>query len=118
MSVKNTSGICPAGYRVLVKPDPVEERTAGGIVIPETSREEHSRAQATGRLVACGEWAWKDWRAPWAKAGDRVLYSKYSGVHMRGEDGQLYRLLNDEAITAVISETLDLSEFAKREKVK
>ena len=118
MSETNQSGIYPVGYRVLVKPDPVEEKTAGGIVIPETMREEHDRAQATGRLVAIGEWAWKDWQRRWASVGDRVLYSKYSGTHMIGDDGQVYRLLNDEAIVAKVSETLDLSEFAKREKFK
>lgn len=117
-SSPNTSGIFPVGYRVLVKPDPLEEKTAGGIIIAEPIREQHDRAQATGRLVAVGAFAWKEWPAGWAKPGDRVLFDKYGGTHMTGEDGELYRLLNDQQVTAIVSEKVNLSDFRKREQYK
>ena len=116
MSVTNPSGIYPAGYRVLVKPDPLEETTKGGIVIPATHREDHDRAQTTGRVVALGEFAFREWPRKWASVGDRVLFSKYGGVHLTGVDGQLYRMLNDEQIVATVRDQLDLSETATREK--
>ena len=117
MSEKNPSGITPVGYRVLVKPDALEKTTRGGIVIPETSREGHDRAQATGRVVAFGEFAYKEWPRRWVSTGDRVLFSKYGGTHLTGEDGELYRMLNDEQIVAKVSDSLDLSEVASRERV-
>ena len=114
----NRSGIEPVGYRVLVKPDVLKETTPGGIVIPESLKEGHSMAQMTGRIVALGEFAWKEWPVRWAAVGDRVSFSKFGGIHMYGEDGELYRLLNDEQITAKVSDQLDLSEFKKREQFK
>jgi chaperonin GroES len=116
MSETNLSGIYPVGYRVLVKPDPIEQKTAGGIVIPDSLKEGHDRAQATGQVIALGEFAFKEWPRHWASVGDRVLFAKYGGIHMIGEDGESYRLLNDEQITAKISDELNLSEFAQREK--
>jgi chaperonin GroES len=116
MSVTNTSEIYPVGYRVLVKPDPIKEMTEGGILIPENQREDHTRAQATGIIVACGEFSYQDWPRHWVKAGDRVLYSKHAGTHLTGADGEHYRLLNDEQITCIIGPNIDLSDFGTREK--
>ena len=118
MSAMNLSGITPVGYRVLVKPDALEEKTKGGIVIPTTMRDDHDRAQATGTVVALGEFAFKEWPVNWALTGDRVLFSKYGGIHLTGADGELYRLLNDEQITAKVSDKVDLSDVASRERFK
>lgn len=110
----NTSGIVPLGYRVLVKPDPIERKTQGGIVLPETAAEQHDRAQQTGRLVACGPEAWKDYAAPWAVPGDRVLYARHGGVHLTGADGATYRMLNDEQITAKVDDAVNLTDLMSR----
>jgi chaperonin GroES len=115
MSVKNQSGIQPLGYRVLVRPDALEEKTKGGIVIAQTIKETHDRAQQTGILVAVGEGAWRDYAKPWAEVGQRVMFAKYGGAHLTGADGVLYRLLNDEQITATVADNVSLSEFAGRE---
>ncbi len=112
---KNLSGITPLGYRVLVRPDALEEKTKGGIVIPLTERDKYDRAQQTGTLVVCGDAAWKDYAEPWAKAGDRVMFARYGGAHMTGADGVLYRLLNDEQITARVADGVSLGELAGRE---
>ncbi|MBM3802795.1 MAG: co-chaperone GroES [Acidimicrobiia bacterium] len=112
---KNASGISPLGYRVLVRPDALEERTKGGIVIPATEREKFDRAQQTGVLVAVGTTAWKEYAEPLASVGDRVVFARYGGAHMTGKDGVLYRLLNDEQVVASVDDGVALGELSGRE---
>ena len=98
----NTSGILPTGGHLLVLPEKVEEKTAGGIYIPETSREKEQQAATIGKLVAVGPSAWKDLDdgSPWANVGDKVSYSRYAGVSMTGQDGEAYVLINDNDVLA------------------
>lgn len=114
----NTSGYYPAGYRVLVKPDPIDKRTKGGIFIPDTAVEDHGRAQMLGTLVAIGPFAWHDYPAAWAKPGSRVLFARYGGLHLRGKDGLEYRMLNDEQITAVVDAEVKISDLEVHEMRK
>lgn len=106
MSVLNTSGIEPIDQRVVVLPDPVEERTAGGIILPDQHKEREQWAQAKGTLVAVGACAWSEakrergFEAP--KSGARVMFAKYGGVTFEGDDGKQYRIMNDADITGVI----------------
>lgn len=98
----NTSGILPTGGHLLVLPEKVEEKTAGGIYIPETSREKEQQAATIGKLVAVGPSAWKDLDdgSPWAEVGDKVSYSRYAGVSMTGQDKESYVLINDNDVLA------------------
>jgi co-chaperonin GroES (HSP10) len=133
----NKSGFSPCGDRVVVLPDKVEQVTKGGIIIPEKESDKHQLAQVTGVLVAVGPDSWKDrittvervidgqlkvverrttgYSGAFAQVGDRVCFARYGGLPFDGEDGLQYRLLNDEDITATVSESLDLTEFRKRE---
>lgn len=99
-----TSGIKPTEYRVLVKPDPVERKTAGGIVLPETVAEQREMAQQKGTLVATGGNAFEDWAGEVPKVGDRILFGKYKGFEAEGADGEKYRLCNDKDVTAILEE--------------
>ncbi|MDY6893830.1 MAG: co-chaperone GroES [Thermotogota bacterium] len=101
----NKSGIHPTGGHILVLPDPVNEKTEGGIFIPETSREKEQQAATSGTLISVGSSAWADLDdgSPWAKVGDRVLYGRYAGVTKTGQDETDYVLLNDNDILAVLS---------------
>jgi len=133
----NESGVVPCGDRVVVFPDVIEKKTAGGILLPEQELEKHQLAQVTGILVAIGPDAWKNavttvervidgqlkvverrttgYSQPFAKIGDRVCYAKYNGMNFRGEDEKIYRLLNDEDITASVSSAVNLTEMRSRE---
>ncbi len=90
----------PAGYRVMVRPDEVEEQTGGGIFIPSDHREKEQQAITSGKLVAVGEFAWADSPGPWAVPGDRVLFKKFAG-HVLTKDDVVYRIINDEDIVGV-----------------
>jgi chaperonin GroES len=105
MSDVNQSGIIPTGGHLLVLPDKVEERTAGGLYIPDTTREKEQQAATVGRLIAVGASAWKDLDdgSAWANVGDRISYARYAGVSMKGVDGESYILINDNDVLAVLS---------------
>ena len=100
----NDSGIFPTGGHVLVFPKPVEEKTAGGIFLPQTTRDTEQQAATIGTVVAIGLSAWLDLDDghPWCKVGDTVSYARYSGVSMTGKDDQNYVLINDNDILAVL----------------
>jgi chaperonin GroES len=111
----NLSGYWPLGYRILVKPDPVEKQTKGGIVIPDLQREAYDRAQITGTVVAIGPDAWYDCNRPWAKIGQRVSYARYGGQLIAGKDGCDYRLLNDKDVTCAVDADVVSSEILSHE---
>ncbi len=100
----NESGIIPTGGHVLVLPKPVEEKTAGGIILPQTTRDTEQQAATIGTIVAVGPSAWTDLDDgyPWAAITDTVSYAKYAGVAMVGKDGLSYVLINDNDILAVL----------------
>lgn len=92
----------PLGHRVLVKPDEVKSRTAGGLFLPDTVRDMEKQGTALGRLIAIGITAWKafDTGEPWAAVGDHVFFAKYGGQLIKTPDNQEFRVLNDEDLTA------------------
>ena len=95
--------IYPAGHRVLVKVDEIEEKTSGGIIMVNTDKQ--TEANIFGTLVAVGPTAWKafDDGEAWANVGDKVAFAKYGGFVIEDpENGEKFRLLNDEDITCVI----------------
>jgi chaperonin GroES len=106
--MKNDSGIYPTEYKVLLRPKTVEEKTKGGIIIPEETKDREQFAQMEGELIAVSPLAfsyddWKDHTNSRPKPGDRVLFAKYSGAKVTGKDGKEYRLANDKDVAAVLS---------------
>ncbi|NDC73639.1 MAG: co-chaperone GroES, partial [Sphingobacteriia bacterium] len=81
-----SSKITPIADRVLVEPTPAEEKTAGGIIIPDTAKEKPQR----GTVVAVGQGK-KD-EPMTVKSGQTVLYGKYSGTEVQ-IDGKDYLIM-------------------------
>ena len=91
----------PLHDRVLVRRVEAEEKTAGGIIIPDTAKEKPQE----GRVIATGPGRFNDngERVPLDVAvGDVVIFSKYGGTEVK-YDGQEYLLLNARDILAVVS---------------
>ena len=91
--------IRPLGDKVVVKASTAEERTAGGIVLPDAARERPQQGKVVavgpGRVLENGS------RAPMAvKEGDTVVYSKYGGNEIK-LDGEEFLILDQESIYAV-----------------
>lgn len=91
MSVK----ITPLADRVLVEPAPAEEKTASGIIIPDTAKEKPQR----GVVIAVGPGK-KD-EPTTVKVGDNVLYGKYSGTEISVE-GKDYLIMRESDIYAIV----------------
>ena len=87
--------ITPLHDRVIVKPAPAEERTAGGIIIPDTAKEKPQR----GTVVAAGPGK-KD-EPMTVKTGDTILYGKYAGTEVSFE-GEDYLIMRESDILAII----------------
>lgn len=87
--------ITPLADRVLVEPAPAEEKTAAGIIIPDTAKEKPQR----GTVVAVG--AGKKDEPMTVKVGDVVLYGKYSGSELT-VDGVNYLIMRESDIVAII----------------
>lgn len=85
----------PLSDRVLVEPAAAEEKTAGGIIIPDTAKEKPQK----GIVVAVGDGK-KD-EPLTVKVGDSVLYGKYSGTEISVE-GKDYLIMRESDIYAVI----------------
>ncbi|MGF1636097.1 MAG: co-chaperone GroES [Cyclobacteriaceae bacterium] len=87
--------IKPLADRVLVEPSAAEEKTASGIIIPDTAKEKPQR----GQVVAVGDGK-KD-EPLTVKVGDLVLYGKYAGTEITVE-GREYLIMRESDIFAVI----------------
>ena len=88
------SPIAGTKNRVFVKPAPAEQKTSGGIIIPDTAKEKPQR----GEVVAVSEID-DDGRQPVIKVGDVVLYGKYSGTEI-SFDGQDFLSMRESDIIA------------------
>lgn len=87
--------IKPLADRVLVKPASAEEKTVGGIIIPDSAKEKPLK----GEVVAVGTGT-KD-EAMVLKAGDQVLYGKYAGTEIELE-GTQYLIMRQSDVLATI----------------
>ncbi len=87
--------IQPLADRVLIEPAPAEEKTAGGIYIPDTAKEKPQK----GTVVAVGPGK-KD-EPTTVKSGDVVLYGKYSGTEIT-VDGKDYLMMRESDVLAII----------------
>lgn len=85
----------PLSDRVLVEPAAAEEKTAGGIFIPDTAKEKPVK----GRVIAVGEGKTDEPMS--LKVGDEVLYGKYSGTEIAVE-GTDYLIMRQSDIYAVL----------------
>ena len=90
----------PLGDRIVVRPLEAQEKTKGGLVLPDTAKEKPQEAKVlavgSGRLLDDGAVKALD-----VRNGDRVLYGKYSGaeVSIQGED---YLILREDEVLAIV----------------
>jgi co-chaperonin GroES (HSP10) len=136
----NKSGIYPAGNRVLVFVDQIEDKVKDTLIelLPDTM-EAQQTSNASGTLVAVGPDAFshtteyvyhvhdhgkelveerhKGYSEPFAEVGDRISFAKFAGQKYLGKDDKRYLVLNDEDITCRIDPEVELSDLKIRERV-
>jgi chaperonin GroES len=92
--------IRPLGDRILVKRIKEEDKTKGGIIIPDTAKEKPQE----GKVVAVGKGKATEagkLTAPDVKAGDRILFGKYSGSEVKLDDEE-HLILREDDILGVL----------------
>ncbi|WP_457654760.1 co-chaperone GroES [Rhodocaloribacter sp.] len=93
--------IKPLGDRVVVKPEPAEEKTASGLFIPDTAKEKPQR----GTIVSVGPGRVENGTKidMTVKEGDTVLYGKYAGTEIK-LDGEDYLIMRESDILGILEE--------------
>ena len=91
----------PLADRIVVKPLEAEEKTKGGIVLPDTAKEKPQEAKVVavgpGKKLENGQV-----QAPEVKVGDRILYGKYSGTEISTKEGEELLILREDDVLAVV----------------
>ena len=85
----------PLADRVIIEPAAAEEKTAGGIIIPDTAKEKPKK----GKVIAAG--SGKKDEPVTVKEGDTVLYGQYSGTEIK-IDGNDYLIMRESDIFAIV----------------
>lgn len=93
------------GYRVLIKPDPIKEKSDGGIIVVQDTKMERA-AQQYGVIVDVGPDCWSDYDEPWANVGDRICFVKHACKFIEDPEDPTSNLaiINDSDILVVLGE--------------
>ena len=101
----------PTGWRLLVLPFKMNEKTKGGVIINESTLERQQVASQCGNVLAMGSECYKDKErypsGPWCKVGDWVVFARYAGSRIEIEGGEV-RLLNEDEILATVQDPTDI----------
>ena len=105
----------PTGWRLLVLPFKMKEKTKGGVILAENTLERQQVASQVGLVLAMGPQCYKDKErypeGPWCKEKDWVMFARYAGSRIKIDGGEM-RLLNDDEVLATIDSPEDiLHEF-------
>ena len=101
----------PTGFRMVLFPLKLEEKTSSGIIFTEDTIEQSQVSTNVCKVLAIGPDAYKDKSrfptGPWCKVGDWVLITRYAGSRIKIEGGEL-RIINDDEIIATIKNPEDI----------
>ena len=97
----------PSGWRLLVLPFTLKEKTKGGILIAQESLDKLRVATNCGYVLKMGPLAYNDREkfttGPWCKKGDWIIFARYAGSRLPIEGGEV-RLLNDDEVLGTIKD--------------
>ena len=101
----------PTGWRLLVLPFKMKEKTKGGIVLAEATLERQQVASQCGMVLAMGSQCYRDKErypeGPWCKVNDWVMFARYAGSRIKIDGGEI-RLLNDDEVLAKLDSPEDI----------
>ena len=97
----------PTGYRLLIALPEIDEKTQGGVIMPDGLVKDESTASIIGFVIKTGPDAYSDKeRFPngaWCKEGDFVIFRSYSGTRFK-VSGKEFRLINDDTVEGVVDD--------------
>ena len=101
----------PTGWRMLVLPFKMKEKTKGGLILADAALERQQVASQCGLVLRMGPDCYKDKErfsdGPWCKEGEWVMFARYAGSRIKIEGGEI-RLLNDDEVLATIKNPEDI----------
>ena len=101
----------PTGWRIIVLPFRMDEKTKGGIFMGQDTLDKQQVASQCGNVLAMGPQCYKDKErypdGPWCKKGDWVIFARYAGSRIQIEGGEI-RLLNEDEILATVKNPEDI----------
>ena len=101
----------PTGWRIIVLPFRMDEKTKGGILMGQDTLDKQQVASQCGNVLAMGSQCYKDKErypdGPWCKKGDWVIFARYAGSRIQIEGGEI-RLLNEDEILATVKNPEDI----------
>tara|TARA_R110000803_G_scaffold33048_3_gene72514 strand:+ start:419 stop:862 length:444 start_codon:yes stop_codon:yes gene_type:complete len=101
----------PTGWRIVVLPYKGTDKTKGGIILADSTKEMQQVTTVCGYVLSVGPDAYKDLNkfteGPWCKEKDWVIFGRYAGSRLKIEGGEI-RILNDDEILATISNPEDI----------
>ena len=109
------------GYHVLVRPVSIKEKTKGGILLPDSTRDDMAYLTTVGQVVAMGDLAYHDMekfpKGPWCQLGDYVCYAKHAGQKIQYKNVKMILLYDDQVIMKVqdpkfLDPTFNLSKYS------
>ena len=99
------------GFHVLIRPVSVKSQTKGGILLPDSTKDDMSYLTTVGRVVSLGDLAYMDKdkfpSGAWCNVGDYVCYGKHTGTKLLYK-GVRFILLFDDQITMRVEDPKDL----------
>ena len=101
----------PTGWRIIVLPFKMGDKTKGGVVLHEAAIERQQVASQCGLVLSMGPACYSDKerypQGPWCKVNDWVVFARYAGSRIHIEGGEI-RLLNDDEILATVQDPEDI----------
>lgn len=113
--MQNESGISPVEYNLVVRMDPIEEKTKAGLYLPPSAKDRDELSADEGVIVAMSPLAfgyavWPEGsRIP--EVGDRILMAQFDGRIWK-RNGVTYRLIKDKSVIAVVEQPVAIAEAA------
>ena len=101
----------PTGWRLLVLPFRMDEKTKGGVLLGQETIDKQQVASQCGNVIAMGDACYMDKerypKGPWCKGGDWVIFARYAGSRIEIEGGEV-RLLNEDEVLATVQDPTDI----------
>ena len=101
----------PTGWRILVLPFRMDEKSKGGVLFSNETIDKQQVASQCGNILAMGPQCYTDKErypeGPWCKVGDWVIFARYAGSRIQIEGGEV-RLLNEDEILATVQDPTDI----------
>ena len=109
------------GFHVLVRPVSIKEKTKGGILLPNSTKDDMSYLTTIGEVIKIGDLAYNDNekfpKGPWCQLGDYICYAKHAGQKIQYKNIKMILLYDDQVIMKVqdpkfLDPTFNLTKYS------